>query len=457
MAPPDLLPLVDFVELVKASDPDAAHRMILVDQVAPVLFERAVVPAEQKEAFADRLERWRYQVLNKYASNLSPNQRKVIEWLDRAAALLWGRPRLPRHPRTALAPAGFTTGSHEPTAFALAPDSPLEQVMRQAAELTARHFPGVRPGRRMMMLYAPLYLSSFCINHCVYCAFRYPHSLVRRQLSVEEALAQAEVLRRRGFRHLLLVAGDFPRMTSPDYLTGIVRALVEEGFSVAVEVAPQTTLAYTRMARAGACGVTLYQETYHEPLYARYHPLGPKTWFDWRLEAPERAAETGMSRLGLGILLGLADPQEDLRALIGHGRYLLDRFPALQLAFSLPRIHEAPADFEPPCPVDDEMFVRLYCALRFAFPTAHLVLSTREQPALRDRLARICITQMSAGSSTAPGGYDAEEVDLQRHGQFPVCDDRSPAEVTDMLRGAGFDVHWEPAGNDRRPAVRGGP
>ncbi len=91
-----------------------------------------------------------------------------------------------------------------------------------------------------------------------------------------------------------------------------VEARVGQGFSVAVEIAPQTTASYIELAAAGACGVTLYQETYQEPLYGRYHPLGTKVWFDWRLEAPERAAEAGMKRLGLGILLGLADPRLDL-------------------------------------------------------------------------------------------------------------------------------------------------
>jgi 2-iminoacetate synthase len=298
-----------------------------------------------------------------------------------------------------------------------------------------------------MTLYAPLYLSNFCINHCVYCAFRYPHSLERAHLDVKRALAQAELLRGRGFRNLLVVAGDFPSMTSVAYFEEIVGALRDQEFSVAIEVAPQSTSAYARLARAGAIGLTLYQETYQERLYREYHPRGPKAWFDWRLEAPERAAETGFTRLGLGVLLGLAEPIADLRALIRHGRYLADRFPDVRLAFSLPRIHEAPDDFHPPHPVDDDTFVRLYCALRLAFPSADLVLSTRECPQLRDRLARICITQMSAGSSTSPGGYSACLTDSRGGEQFPVCDDRSPTEVADMLRQAGFEVRWDPHGS----------
>ena len=127
--------------------------------------------------------------------------------------------------------------------------------------------------------------------------------------------------------------------------------------------------------------------------------------------------------------------------MLRHARYLQSRYAACGLAFSLPRIHEAPAGFEPPCPVDDPTFVRLYCALRIAFPRAQLVLSTRETPELRNRLAEICITQISAGSSTVPGGYDAS-CDENCGAQFPVCDHRSPAEMARWLETRGFDVIW---------------
>jgi 2-iminoacetate synthase len=277
----------------------------------------------------------------------------------------------------------------------------------------------------------------------LYCAFRYPHKIPREHLDRSEALRQAEILWRRGLRHVLLVAGDFPKLTSTDYFTGIIRDLRDRGFSVAVEIAPQSTTSYAELVQAGACGLTLYQETYNERLYARYHPRGTKVSWDWRLEAHERAAEAGMSRLGLGVLLGLSEPRQDVLAMIRHGRYLQARFPDVTLAFSLPRIHDAPDGFEPPYPTDDETFVRLYCVLRLAFPEAHLVLSTRENAALRERLAKICITQMSAGSSTAPGGYGADQTAQGPRQQFPLADYRTPAEVAQSLSQAGFDVCWD--------------
>jgi len=324
-------------------------------------------------------------------------------------------------------------------------DVSLEELARRAAELTLEHF--ARPSspecaRRRMLLYAPLYLSSHCVNHCVYCGFRAPHNIQRRHLDREEALRQAEILLGRGFRHILLVAGDFPGLTTTEYYAGVIGGLAERRISPAIEIAPQTTSSYAELVAAGACGITLYQETYNEELYALYHPCGSKASFDWRLEGVERAAEAGMGRLGLGILLGLADPRADVLAMIRHAEYLHARFPDRTLAFSLPRIHQAPDDFRAPYPVDDETFIRLYCALRVAFPRAELVLSTREAAPLRNRLATICITQLSAGSSTVPGGYEDGVAAGAYGGQFPVNDHRTPAEVARWLEAAGLEVAW---------------
>ena len=238
------------------------------------------------------------------------------------------------------------------------------------------------------------------------------------------------------------VAGEYPRLITVDYLAGVVTALTGRGFEVAIEVAPQSTLGYAQLAAAGTRGVTLYQETYDPDRYATYHPKGTKAWYDWRLEGPERAAEAGIRRIGLGILLGLGDPRDELSALIAHGKYLLERFPDLKLSFSLPRIHDAPAGFQPPYRVDDEMFIRFYCAFRLAIPRVNLVLSTREPAGLRDRLARTCITQMSAGSSTSPGGYQEHEQASSSREQFPVVDQRRPDEVLRHLADEGFQVVW---------------
>ncbi len=450
-------------EWVIATDGHAARRLPLLEMARRIISGVIEAEPQARRVLAIRLERWRYQHLDLRRGEANCMDLRLAEVLDLATNRLLGlAERPPRWTREAISHTGIDWPELHEALAALDARMPLDQVTAKAAALTAAHFS--IGGRRRMFLYAPLYLSSHCVNYCVYCGFRFPNAIPRRHLSIEEAVHQAEILGQRGIRHILLVAGDYPRLTNVGYLSQVVRRLADCGFSTAVEIAPQGTLAYAELAAAGACGVTLYQETYNEQLYAIYHPRGTKCSYDWRLEGLERAAEGGMQRLGFGILLGLADPREDLAAMMRHARYVARRFPHCTIAFSLPRIYEAPAGFQPPFAISDELFVRLYCALRIAFPKAELVLSTREPAELRNRLARICITQLSAGSSTVPGGYENGEAAAsgvvgpaaaagfastcggweQRGGQFPVCDNRSPAEVAAWLTDNGFQPVWTP-------------
>lgn len=441
-------PLASFADWVRATDPAAGQHLALLERAAELLAGEADASPDQRRSLADQLEAWRCRHLDERFGNLAPNDHRLADALDLAANDL-ARPK-PRPARAAHRAIHDDSGDAGPIAearAALDPRACLDEVARRARRLTDERFrapsaPDGRPKRRML-LYAPLYLSSHCTNDCTYCGFRRSNRTERRHLSPQEALHEAEILRGRRFRHILLVAGDDPRRTTPDYFAAIIRALVAGGVAPGIEVAPQSTDAYAELVAAGACGITLYQETYQEELFAVYHPRGAKASFHWRLEGIERAAEAGIARLGLGILLGLADPREDLLAMMRHALYLAGRFPDRRLAFSLPRIYEAPEGFEPPYRIDDETFVRLYCALRIAFPDAELVLSTREPAPLRNRLARICITQMSAGSRTVPGGYEEPPNDHPCGQQFPISDHRSPAEVATWLNAAGIEPGWE--------------
>lgn len=470
---PTRRPLGEFAAMIAATDEHGPYHLRLLDEAARALAGLTEIAIPRRLELADKLERWRYQLLGHRPAARGTANRALAESLDLAANELARRPaRAPRAVRKALDPtAGPSMWHRQPGGLDLAEveaslrrDAGLDELVRRAAACTVGQFrgpiapesasaspvhSGLIPGQpsaspaRKMLLYAPLYASNFCINHCLYCAFRYPQRLQRQHLDRSAVLRQAQILWRRGLRHLLLVAGDFPKLTSTDYFAEIVADLRDQGFSIAVEIAAQSTASYARLVEAGACGVTLYQETYDEQLYARYHPRGTKAPFDWRLEALERAAEAGMPRLGLGVLLGLGEPVYDVLTMIRHGQYLRTRFPEVSLAFSLPRIHEAPGGFRPPYAVDDDVFVRFYCVLRLAFPRAHLVLSTRERTELRNRLAKICITQMSAGSCTAPGGYTADVANQRGGQQFPVADHRAPEEVAQWLRAAGLEVSWK--------------
>jgi 2-iminoacetate synthase len=441
--------LSSFADWIRETDDHAEHHLALLSQVDRLLGARSDSISPESRSLAQKLERWRYQHLNESASSRSSQDDALVDALDVVSRRLAGRPPLePRGTRHAIHDSLLRSTSVDAALTALEPSYPLVDLTERATQLTCDNFAtgrcadAMEPPQRPMLLYAPLYVSSQCVNHCTYCGFRYPLDIVRRHLTVDQALDQAQILRNWGFRHLLIVGGDFPSQTTPAYYRDIVAALVNHGVEPSIEIAPQGIDAYADLASAGTCGVTLYQETYNERLYAQYHIRGPKASFHWRLESHDRAAEAGIPRLGLGILLGLADPREDLLAMMRHGLYLQRRFPERTLAFSLPRIHEAPEDFEIPHTVSDNDLIRFYCALRIAFPDAVLVLSTRESAELRNRLARICITQMSAGSSTAPGGYQAGDDTTGE--QFPVADHRGPAEIADWLQREGLQVCWSP-------------
>jgi 2-iminoacetate synthase len=441
-----------FSDWLRQTDPHAEHHRALLERAESLLLSDSTTDTDDRRQLTERLERWRYQHLNERTGRLEAQDEALLDALDTMANRLAGRAeRAPRATRHAIAdPAVDTAWMRQ--AFGMLDEGVAidewadlaQQVTRENFNATDDNRASARTAQRQrhrVFLYAPLYVSSQCINYCTYCGFRYPLEIDRRHLTVEQAGTEADILLSRGLRHLLIVGGDFPSQTTTDYYRQIAQTLVDRGAFPSIEIAAQTTASYAQLVDAGVCGLTLYQETYDESRYSTYHVRGPKASYHWRLEAHDRAAESGMSRLGLGILLGLADPYRDLLAMMRHAAYLARRFPDRRLAFSLPRIHEAPEAFQVPYPVSDEELMRMYCALRIAFPQAELVLSTRESAALRNRLARICITQMSAGSSTTPGGYQAA-ADAGGE-QFPVADHRPVHEVADWLSSEGFRVTYQ--------------
>ncbi len=311
----------------------------------------------------------------------------------------------------------------------------LEDMARRASEITLRRF------GRTIHLFAPLYLSNECVSVCTYCGFSAGNEIARRTLSPDEVAAEARALTAQGLRHLLLVAGEHARIVSKDYLVECVRALAVDVPSLSVEVQVWDTATYRRLVEAGCDGLVVYQETYDRDLYAAVHTKGKKRNYDWRLSAPDRGAAAGMRRLGVGALLGLhPDWRTEALAVAAHARALVHRWWRCEVSVSLPRLRPAAGDVTPAHPVDDRSFVHLLCALRLLLPELGLVLSTREAPALRDRLLGLGVTHLSAGSSTEPGGYAAPD---GAEPQFEVADTRSPAEVAAVLRSAGFDPVWK--------------
>ncbi len=310
----------------------------------------------------------------------------------------------------------------------------LEDLARLAHHITVQRF------GRVVQLYAPLYVSNECVDTCTYCGFSREHQIERVTLTPEQVESEAQVLLDEGFRHLLLVSGEHPRIVSTGYLAEVVQRLRPRFASIGIEVAPQTEEGYRRLIEAGVDSLTVYQETYDRRLYATYHLGGRKKNFDWRLATPERAARAGMKRIGIGSLLGLADWRRDGLATFFHAQWLQKHCWRSQIQVSVPRLQEALQAIDAPVRVKDVEVVQLVCALRICLPDLGIVLSTREDAAFRDGLLPLGITQMSAGSRTEPGGYEAPNTDAE---QFEVADRRTPAEVARRLNELGYEAVWK--------------
>lgn len=346
----------------------------------------------------------------------------------------------------------------------IAPCSPaaLESLAAESVATTRRHF------GKTMRLFAPLYLSNECINNCSYCGFSRDNPILRTTLTVEQVEKEARHLTAQGFRSILLVAGEHPRFVSEGYLRECLEALRDFVPSLAIEVGPMETPEYRPLVEAGCEGLIVYQETYVREAYAAYHTAGPKKDFDWRLACPERGYAAGFRRIGLGVLIGLADWREELIRLAAHLEHLLRVCWKAHFTVSLPRLRPAAGGFQPAHEMNDSEFVQAICALRVCFPQVGFVLSTRESKELRNALFPLGVTSISAGSHTEPGGYTGEgdddihltvrgrrvELDSETGGatskkstratgQFDIADERSVVEVADHLRRIGLEPVWK--------------
>ena len=312
----------------------------------------------------------------------------------------------------------------------------LEQMAQKAQKITRQRFGNV------VQLYAPLYVSNFCVNSCPYCAFNAEGNSSPKRLSVEQACREADILADEGFRHILLVSGEDREFITVDYLIALAAELRGKFSSISIEIYPLEQADYEKLFAAGIDGVALYQETYDRGDYARFHKTGPKADYQRRYGSLERAGKAGFRSLGLGFLIGLSDWRTQTLAMAEHADFLMKNYWQARISFSFPRLRPAEN-------VDEKMFehmitdsqlVQMMTALRLCFADAEIVLSTREQAEFRDNVAKICVTRMSAGSRTSPGGYSDKEAALK---QFEVADDRSPAEIASVLKSAGLEPVWK--------------
>ncbi len=313
-------------------------------------------------------------------------------------------------------------------------DVQLELMAQRAHRLTSQRF-----GRTILM-YAPIYLSNECHNGCKYCGFSADNHLLRKTLSRPEIEREAQLLHEKGFRHLLLLTGEAPESAGIDYLENAIEVIKPYSGSLSIEVFPMDENGYRRMISAGVDGLTLYQETYQADLYRQLHPYGPKSDFAFRIDAPERAGRAGFRRIGVGALLGLSEGLADVFYTGLHALYLARKFWRTQVTISFPRLRPAEGGFQPKTVISDRQLTQFICAMRLFIPDAGLVLSTRESTSLRNNLLPLGITQMSAGSSTAPGGYSDQDHEAE---QFSINDERSPQELEFYLKARGYEAVWK--------------
>ena len=309
------------------------------------------------------------------------------------------------------------------------------QLFRLAAEIKQKFY-----GNRIV-LFAPLYLSNYCVNGCVYCPYHAKNRTIpRRKLSQEEVAEEVRALIRIGHKRLAVEAGEDPVHNPLEYILDSIRTIysVREGGNsirrVNVNIAATDVESYRKLRAAGIGTYILFQETYNKEQYQKLHPTGPKSNYAWHTEAMDRAQEGGCDDVGIGVLFGLAGYRYELAGLLMHAEHLEARFGVGPHTISVPRICPADditlGDF--PDALPDSLFRKLVAVLRVSVPYTGMIISTRESARMREQLLHCGISQISGGSRTSVGGYTS----VERHdetAQFDVSDTRPLDEVVRWL------------------------
>ncbi|MBF7092938.1 2-iminoacetate synthase ThiH [Flavobacterium sp. ALJ2] len=310
----------------------------------------------------------------------------------------------------------------------------LEQMAQECHELTKKRF-----GKTIQM-YAPLYLSNECQNICTYCGFSLDNRIKRKTLSDTEIKQEVEALKNVGFDHVLLVTGEANYTVNINYFLNAITQIRECFSIISVEVQPLSTEEYECLHEAGVYSVLVYQETYHQEVYKKYHTKGKKSNFDFRLETPDRIGTAGIHKIGLGVLLGLEDWRTDSFFNALHIDYLQKKYWQTKYSVSFPRLRPAEGIIKPNFIMDDKDLTQLICAYRLWNEDLEISISTRENEKFRNNIIPIGTTSMSAGSKTNPGGY---VVDPQSLEQFEINDERSAQEIAKIITNSGYEPVWK--------------
>ncbi|MBP5200403.1 MAG: [FeFe] hydrogenase H-cluster radical SAM maturase HydG [Schwartzia sp.] len=333
--------------------------------------------------------------------------------------------------------------THREAAVLLACDLPdLNEKMFSLAKKIKEELYGQR-----IVLFAPLYLSNYCVNSCVYCPYHAKNKNIRRKkLTQEEIRREVIALQDMGHKRLALETGEDPVNNPIEYVLESIKTIYSIKHKngairrVNVNIAATTVENYRRLKEAGIGTYILFQETYHKENYEKLHPAGPKHDYAWHTEAMDRAMEGGIDDVGCGVLFGLNLYRYDFVGLLMHAEHLEAVHGVGPHTISVPRIRPAD-DIDPSAfsnAIDDDTFAKLVAVIRIAVPYTGMIVSTRESEESRRRVLDLGISQISGASCTSVGGYEKKERPEENSAQFDVNDTRTLDEVVQWLLDLGY-------------------
>ena len=301
-------------------------------------------------------------------------------------------------------------------------------------------------GNRIVM-FAPLYLSNYCVNGCVYCPYHAKNKEIpRKKLTQEEVEKEVIALQNMGHKRLALEAGEHPTMNPIEYILESIKTIYSIKHKngairrVNVNIAATTVENYKKLKEAGIGTYILFQETYHKESYEKLHPTGPKSDYAYHTEAMDRAMEGGIDDVGLGVLFGLELYKYEFAALLMHAEHLEAVHGVGAHTISVPRLKRAD-DIDPNTfdnGIDDETFAKICALIRISVPYTGMIISTRESKAVREKVIHLGVSQISGASRTSVGGYSEPEPEEETTEQFDVSDKRTLDEVVKWLMELGY-------------------
>lgn len=333
--------------------------------------------------------------------------------------------------------------SHREASVLLACNDPEKNKEIMAlAEQIKKDFYGDR-----IVMFAPLYLSNYCVNGCVYCPYHAKNKhIARKKLTQEEVAAEVRALQDMGHKRLAIEAGEDPVNNPIGYILDCIKTIYETTHDngvirrVNVNIAATTVDEYRMLKEAGIGTYILFQETYHKESYENLHPTGPKHNYAWHTEAMDRAMEGGIDDVGLGVLFGLELYRYEFAGLLMHAEHLEAVHGVGPHTISVPRVKHAddidPDEFDNG--IDDDTFIKIIACIRIAVPYTGMIISTRENQEVRGRALHVGISQISGASRTSVGGYVEPEPEEENSAQFDVSDNRTLDEVVQWLMGMGY-------------------